>query len=75
MERTRRAKEGLAKGAEPNRFCPAKGCLWHTDGTHCLRHAPFWNGWMCRCEICIQKRTGMTINFLKIYSKKPALYW
>jgi hypothetical protein len=32
------AKVGLEKQAHPERFCPAKSCLWRTHGKYCRRH-------------------------------------
>jgi hypothetical protein len=34
------AKVAQRKQEHPEMYCPQKGCLWKTDGSHCPRHQP-----------------------------------
>jgi hypothetical protein len=34
-----RATVALDKEAHPDKYCPARRCLWRTDGEFCPRHA------------------------------------
>jgi hypothetical protein len=34
------AKVALDKERHPERYCPARRCLWRTGGGHCPRHDP-----------------------------------
>ena len=34
------AKVAAHKERHPESYCPARKCLWHTNGGHCPRHAP-----------------------------------
>ncbi len=34
------AKVAAYKEKHPERYCPAKRCLWATGGGYCPRHAP-----------------------------------
>jgi hypothetical protein len=33
-------KVALHKERAPEKFCPARKCLWHTGGGTCPRHTP-----------------------------------
>ncbi len=34
------AKVALDKERHPERYCPARRCLWRTGGGYCPRHVP-----------------------------------